>query len=219
MKTLKETLIFSNGDRTFEGKTSLEILKSMQDSDYEVSGMTIKDYKTVILERMGFFDEDFEPVKEGLNKIIESSNHDQFVKLCQTWGILKRLYRVFVYGSLMEGFGNHSLLYEYGGERKREKDAWVDNVALYAYSSFPMAISKFGLRTKGEVYLVGKQMLDCIDRLEGHPRFYTRQTMKAKDGRITFIYLGTKNIVKGKKLIESGIWTQDDAMWSFKSRK
>lgn len=80
---------------------------------------------------------------------------------------------VFVYGSLMKGFGNHVLL----KESTFVSSATLSGMLMYSLGGFP-AILPRGKRTDivyGEVYEVDDETLAALDRLEGHPRFYERQ--------------------------------------------
>ena len=81
-------------------------------------------------------------------------------------------YKVFVYGTLKKGHGNHRLLAgsEFLGEgRTREK------YALYS-SGIPFAIKEEKVsKIQGELYLVNAATLTDLDRLEGHPGWYCRE--------------------------------------------
>lgn len=87
------------------------------------------------------------------------------------------MHRVFVYGSLMRGFGNHGLLQDqtYIGE------ATVEEFDLHSLGSFPAAVPHDGGSRiiRGELYEVDDTALARLDRLEGHPTFYERQDISA----------------------------------------
>lgn len=81
---------------------------------------------------------------------------------------------VFVYGTLKKGFGNHRYLEdsEFIGEAKAE------NISLHARgnSPFPFAKVTKGQTAYGEVYKINTTTLKHLDRLEGTPCLYTRET-------------------------------------------
>jgi gamma-glutamylaminecyclotransferase len=86
-------------------------------------------------------------------------------------------YKVFVYGSLRKGFGNHILLKdcEYVG------DAWALQYAMQHLTHFPSAFVDYftqGARIFGEVYEITNEILQRLDHLEGHPDFYKRQEIQ-----------------------------------------
>ncbi len=86
------------------------------------------------------------------------------------------MHTVFVYGSLMRGYGNHGLLEEstYLGR------ASVEKLSLHSLGSFPAAIpsDRDDSVVHGEVYSVDDSTLARLDRLEGHPTFYERQVVE-----------------------------------------
>ncbi len=87
---------------------------------------------------------------------------------------------IFVYGTLMTGFGNNYLITE--GEL-------VDNIArtydsafdLLDFGGFPALIKKAedGFFVEGELWDVPSSLVkERLDMLEGHPNFYRRQLIK-----------------------------------------
>lgn len=84
---------------------------------------------------------------------------------------------VFVYGSLRRGLGNHGLLTHVGAEFVGT--ARIDG-RLVNLGSFPGLYTTGQLaRVVGEIYLVNAKGLAELDRLEGHPILYRRETMTA----------------------------------------
>lgn len=87
-----------------------------------------------------------------------------------------RRHLVFVYGTLKQAYGNNRVMREAGG---------VFRTAATTETPYPLVVQGLpylydrpgiGLSVKGEVYSVpGHGVLRCLDRLEGHPRFYTRK--------------------------------------------
>jgi len=77
---------------------------------------------------------------------------------------------VFVYGSLKSGFGNHRCL---SGAIPMEEDARLHDATMLDLGAFPAVIP--GANTVyGELYEVTPEILERLDRLEGHPTFYQR---------------------------------------------
>lgn len=82
------------------------------------------------------------------------------------------MYNLFVYGTLMTGYGNHRLLEDY------EPVGTASTVEKYELrvSGIPFLGRKKGATVvKGEVYQVKAKDIEPIDNLEGHPVFYKRE--------------------------------------------
>lgn len=79
--------------------------------------------------------------------------------------------RVFCYGSLKKGFGNHSLLTEatYVGRALTE-----GRFTMLHLGGFPGIVQQGDTSIHGELYDVDAALLYRLDRLEGHPNFYIR---------------------------------------------
>ncbi len=102
--------------------------------------------------------------------------------------------RVFVYGSLMQGFGNHRLLaksLDLGFAVTVDHD-----YAMLDLGAFPGVIEGdaelCNAAICGEVYFVDEPTLARLDRLEGHPTYYRRELRPINQGgerRIAWIYL------------------------------
>jgi gamma-glutamylcyclotransferase (GGCT)/AIG2-like uncharacterized protein YtfP len=113
--------------------------------------------------------------------------------------------RVFVYGSLMRGFGNHRVIArgEYVGQATTEP-----RYRMYSLSAFPGVVSGGRQAIAGEVYLVDETTLAALDRLEGHPNFYRRTVIKLADGTEASTYLLARDDVRGRPVVRSGSWHQ-----------
>lgn len=84
--------------------------------------------------------------------------------------------KVFVYGTLRKGHGNHRLLKNspFLGYALTAK-----NYTMYV-TGIPYVTSKQETcRIVGEVYEVDVFTLHALDQLEGHPRFYRREEIQA----------------------------------------
>lgn len=112
---------------------------------------------------------------------------------------------VFVYGTLKRGQANHHLL---KGGRWQGRAA-LAGLALYDLGPFPMAIANGDATSwlEGEVYAVGTELLDRLDRFEGVPRLYERQAHTLADGRTVWVYVGRARQVRQVRRIRSGCWT------------
>jgi gamma-glutamylcyclotransferase (GGCT)/AIG2-like uncharacterized protein YtfP len=101
------------------------------------------------------------------------------------------MHKVFVYGSLKKGFGNHSLL--------------TDSHYLGPY---PGVVSGEGI-IHGELYEVDDTTFSRLDRLEGYPSFYGREETPINIGEdqvIAWMYTLPDTWHTGSRVIESGVW-------------
>ena len=82
--------------------------------------------------------------------------------------------RVFVYGSLKRGCGNHSILEkaEYLGRCTLRGKYQMLNLKYYPGLVCNSQIDNNAVL--GEVYKVTKEQLDVLDMIEGHPDYYCR---------------------------------------------
>jgi gamma-glutamylcyclotransferase (GGCT)/AIG2-like uncharacterized protein YtfP len=91
--------------------------------------------------------------------------------------------RVFVYGTLKEGFGN----YEYylagnPGVKKLGRCYIRGDYRMYTNGAFPMVVEgsdpSGDLPIVGEVFEIDENTLHSLDALEGHPDWYCRQKVE-----------------------------------------
>ncbi len=90
--------------------------------------------------------------------------------------------KLFVYGTLKRGYGNHHYL---TGSRFIGRAVTRERFALYA-DSVPFLVKYPPVsRVKGELYEVDPATLRSVDALEGHPHVYRREkiTVILEDGR------------------------------------
>jgi gamma-glutamylcyclotransferase (GGCT)/AIG2-like uncharacterized protein YtfP len=111
---------------------------------------------------------------------------------------------VFVYGSLKRGERNHHWIAAgtYRGE------ALLPGARLYDLGPFPMAVASDDPADTiaGELYAVTPAMLAALDRFEGVPRLYERQSWRLVDGSQAWVYVGRQRQVRHGARITSGIW-------------
>ena len=88
---------------------------------------------------------------------------------------------VFVYGSLLSGLGNHSLLV--GRSHFVAKARTIDRYRMVSFHHFPALIeSGDDVLILGEVYeLRDWSALERLDQLEGVPHFYYRRPILVAD--------------------------------------
>ena len=90
---------------------------------------------------------------------------------------------LFVYGTLMQGLGNHGIISKYsGGSQRFLGKARTIEKYLMLTSGVPFVNSKIPEVTiKGELFEISdKKLLDELDRLEGHPDWYVRTLIKVQ---------------------------------------
>lgn len=89
---------------------------------------------------------------------------------------------VFVYGTLLSGYGNNALLYTSTFVGRAETQ---DKMSMGARGIPYVTNKRQETKITGEVYDVTNEVLGRLDRLEGHPDFYERKRIRAKmeDGK------------------------------------
>ena len=110
---------------------------------------------------------------------------------------------VFVYGTLLQGEGNHDLL---ARARFVGPGRTAPRFALHDLGAFPGLVDGGEHAVEGEVYIVRPDTLARLDQLEGHPRFYRRAPIALEDGSTVETYLLPRNRVEGRPVIASGSW-------------
>ncbi len=124
---------------------------------------------------------------------------------------------VFVYGSLKRGFANHGILAahdpQFVGEGKTDRGFALFGTPSGAYpvvvgpdAGFPVT------RVKGEVWEVSEKCLLRLDRLEGHPNFYKRETVAIAlqwDTVIAWIYVYQFEVTNLFHAVPSGEWKEE----------
>lgn len=107
--------------------------------------------------------------------------------------------KVFVYGSLKQGYGNHPLIAtgELLGEHITEP-----KYTMYSLGSFPAVTLRGDTGISGEVYAVDDETFARLDRLEGYPHFYDRTVIDTPHGEAWMYFLERE---EGNE-VEGGVW-------------
>ncbi len=105
--------------------------------------------------------------------------------------------RVFVYGTLKKGYGNHALL----KDAQFIGEAVVKDHVLYG-STIPFAVENEGTHITGEVYEIDDVTEINLDRLEGYPGWYGKKIVETGHGRAMMYYM-KKHEVAGEPVIGS----------------
>lgn len=123
-----------------------------------------------------------------------------------------RTIRVFVYGSLLRGLGNHRLLDNDGAEFLGANVTAEHAFKMYEYArgAFPAVCrtDRDGDAIVGECYRVNAATLARLDQLEGHPDFYRREPVTMADGSVAWTYLidGARLEGRGNPRVLGGSW-------------
>ena len=125
--------------------------------------------------------------------------------------IIPRLHTIFVYGTLMKGYGNHTILMgaEFVGPAVTEPRFTMLNLG-----AFPGVVVCGDTSITGEIYRVNKRMLRQLDELEGHPDFYRRRSIGMVFVRglgreeMAEAYVLPKTWLDSCRIITSGDWRQ-----------
>ena len=112
---------------------------------------------------------------------------------------------VFVYGTLMAGFGNSFFLQNdvFLGEGETKPE-----YTLYNLGHFPAMVEGGNTSVKGEIYEVHPQTLIWLDKLEGVAEgLYERKEITLMDGEKALTYIfPKKNLRKQDTVLSPGDW-------------
>jgi len=96
--------------------------------------------------------------------------------------------KVFVYGSLKKGFGNHqnylSMAIPLGATRTLSRA-----FQMYSFGMFPGVYKGGKYAIEGELYEVTDRELERLDMLESNGRFYNREEVKLANGETAWMYI------------------------------
>lgn len=133
----------------------------------------------------------------------------------------KNATRVFVYGTLKAGHGNHGYyLADNDGADYLGRCYIRGDYRMYSNGAFPMVVEgsdpKADLPIVGEVYSVDETTLHGLDALEGHPDWYCRKKVETP-WKKAWIYImpDTMGSFTKDSLVESGCFnmTAEEAEW------
>ncbi len=86
------------------------------------------------------------------------------------------MHKLFVYGSLKKGFGNHGKL----NKTPLFEGILKGFILLTSHNFYPAITEGLGM-VEGEVYEITDEQLRIIDILESHPTYYQRRTVTVLD--------------------------------------
>jgi gamma-glutamylcyclotransferase (GGCT)/AIG2-like uncharacterized protein YtfP len=112
------------------------------------------------------------------------------------------MHKVFTYGTLRKGCSRNYVLKDssFLGEATT-----AAKYSLYSLGSFPALTVDGKTSVLGELYEVSDEVLDLLDRIEGHPNFYTRSMVEISNGEEVYAYF-LDGEFDNCSFIESGDW-------------
>ena len=114
--------------------------------------------------------------------------------------------KVFVYGSLKQGFGNHGCL---RGSDYVGTDTLTGDYKMVSLGGFPGVTHSDGEHTiHGEVYNVDLDGLAALDCLEGNGSFYTRARLRLDSDTECWVYLLPYDEYGHMDPILTGVWEE-----------
>ncbi len=114
--------------------------------------------------------------------------------------------RIFVYGTLMRGYGNNRLIQN--GTFVKEGRT-LPNFTMVSLGGFPGLLEQGQDAVVGEVWDVDDSTLKMCDRLEGHPTWYRRTPIELEDGEKVEVYIYLKASAKeAGGRVSSGDWRE-----------
>lgn len=102
-----------------------------------------------------------------------------------------RPHRVFVYGSLLAGLGNHRVLTGHDARMVAHGTTAAARFTMFDLGSFPGCVESGSTAVRGEVYDINDAGMASLDQLEGYPTFYDRArvAIRLADGTTTFAWV------------------------------
>jgi len=113
--------------------------------------------------------------------------------------------RVFVYGTLLSGEGNHGQL---RGARPLAVRRTEPRYTLVSLGPYPALLVGGTTSVTGEVYDVDDDLLRAIDRFEGVPSLYRRERIRLLGGESVHGYVLARPRAKSYEVIRSGDWRE-----------
>jgi gamma-glutamylcyclotransferase (GGCT)/AIG2-like uncharacterized protein YtfP len=128
--------------------------------------------------------------------------------------------RVFVYGTLKEGHGNHDyFLAGNDGVEKLGRCYVTGDFDMYTNGAFPIVTQGTCDERKahilGEVYEVDSDTLDALDSLEGHPDWYCRVKVPTPWKKAWMYVMPPSDRYPDEARVPSGCFnmSEDEAEW------
>lgn len=113
--------------------------------------------------------------------------------------------KVFVYGTLLLGEGNHRQL---RGARLLAVRRTEPRYTLVSLGPYPALVDGGTTSVTGEVYDVDHELLRALDRFEGVPTLYRRARIRLLGGESVAGYLLARPRTRSYPLIASGDWRE-----------
>ena len=112
--------------------------------------------------------------------------------------------KIFVYGTLMTGFGNNRLL---RSSKLLRTATTRPEFTMLHLGGFPGIVRGGDTVIHGEVWEVDQSTLHDLDRLESHPNFYRREDITLSDVEDAQVYVLPQHwLSQGNRIILSGDW-------------
>lgn len=113
------------------------------------------------------------------------------------------MHKVFVYGSLQRGEGNHRMM---NGAHFIARVRTTAAFELFDLGAFPAMTTSGRTAIAGELYDVCEELLERLDKFEGCPTLYQRETIALKDGACVEAYVMPRQRVGRAPHIKIGCW-------------
>jgi gamma-glutamylaminecyclotransferase len=113
--------------------------------------------------------------------------------------------RIFTYGTLMSGEGNHRQL---RGARMLAVHRTEPRYALVSLGPYPALLAGGTTSVTGEVYEVDDDLLRALDLFEGAPSLYRRERVCLLGGESVDGYVLARPRAKSYEVIPSGDWRE-----------
>jgi gamma-glutamylcyclotransferase (GGCT)/AIG2-like uncharacterized protein YtfP len=110
--------------------------------------------------------------------------------------------KVFVYGTLKKGHGNHRLL---EGSKLLGNVITKPMFTMVSLGGFPGVLLEGSTPIVGEVYEVDEVTMQHLDYLEGYPNFYDRTQIHTEHGSAWMYFLGP-TYKDSHDIVEDGDW-------------